>query len=191
MIPLTVVCLLALLLPLASAEVLGSDTISTFARNCSTDACTYALALEVTYDDNKNNTAGVDSTKNDQTNCSFTVGAVSPLLPVNITNFNNMTCGEGDRYRFNGGFDVTLGFLTLVPTDTLALAYAFFGYSDMEMEAGAVGPRTVDAFKLGTFDDDKHDVGGQVGFTAAAAVMMMMMRSRARKEGGRGRRWRL
>ncbi|KAK3308894.1 uncharacterized protein B0T15DRAFT_122038 [Chaetomium strumarium] len=161
MIPRTI-CLLALLLPLASAEVLGSYTIPTFARNCTADACTYRLALEVAY----NNSTEVDATENDQTNCTFTVRAVSPLLAANITNFKNVTCDEDERYRFNGGFNVTGGFLTLVPTDTVAGTYAFFGYSDSEMEAGEVGPRTVDAYRVGTFGDDEWD-DGQLGFAAS------------------------
>ncbi|KAK4137987.1 hypothetical protein BT67DRAFT_432131 [Trichocladium antarcticum] len=150
--------LLPLLLPLATAEILGTFTILTLARPCTWDgtSCTYALTLDVAYQQPTSDNDKDKNTKNSDsdapTTCAFTITtAPGTTALANQTDFQNQPCGRrpgsgsgsgsgsGRAFLVNGGWDAAgSGFVTLVVTDVAAEAYAFFGYGDAELAGGAV-----------------------------------------------------
>ncbi|KAK0735575.1 hypothetical protein B0T21DRAFT_349052 [Apiosordaria backusii] len=135
---------------LGAAEIVGQWTAWTLSRTCSNDggSCTYHLAL----DQNPN-------AKTDLSSCIWTVVSANPAIkPANQSDFANVQCGA--KLSLNGGWSAE-GFYTIVPTDTMAKAYAFFGFTDEEIQNGkAATPRQRPAYRVGSFSEGEHpDLG--------------------------------
>ncbi|KAK4172998.1 hypothetical protein QBC36DRAFT_304015 [Triangularia setosa] len=134
---------------LGAAEIIGQWTAWTLTRTCFSDSssCTYHLALDQN-----------PQAKTDLSSCVWTVVSINPFKPANQTDFANVQCGE--KLSLNGGWS-NEGFYTIVPTDTVANAYAFFGFTDEEIQNGKVAkPRQRPAYRVGSFSEGEHpDLG--------------------------------
>ncbi|KAK0670845.1 hypothetical protein QBC41DRAFT_301211 [Cercophora samala] len=134
---------------LGAAEIVGQWTALGLTRFCTPEgiSCTYILALDQNPD-----------FKADLISCAWTVFATSNFRPANQTDFSEVKCN--DKLSVNGGWN-SEGFITIVPTDTVAGAYAFFGFTDAELANGlAASPRQRPAYRVGTFTGGDHpDLG--------------------------------
>ncbi|KAH6854295.1 hypothetical protein B0I37DRAFT_410390 [Chaetomium sp. MPI-CAGE-AT-0009] len=185
--------LLALLVPLASAEILGSWTISALSRQCipSNTACTYTLSLTTPLSPDP---ANQQEQQQQQHTCTFTITSTDPAnQPATHTDFTGIPChntnpntnpnnahsdnAQNDNtapYTLNGGWDPHGTFLTLVPTDTARGRCAFFGYGEAELAGGAVaGLRRAAVYRVGEVDSNS---GGGGGGGAAAAARGLLIR---------------
>lgn len=112
----------------ASLTIIGSWTLSSFARSCSPvdNLCNYAFDLQ----------EGPKPSR-DLYTCFMSANGTSQ------TDFSRIECaGFGDRFLVNGGWNGqgTRAFLTLVVTDQVVGGYAFFGIAEGSFDEGMYFP---------------------------------------------------
>ncbi|KAK3299197.1 uncharacterized protein B0H64DRAFT_454985 [Chaetomium fimeti] len=169
---------LPLLVPLASAETLGSWTISALSRQCtpSNTACTYTLSLTTPDPPRQQH-----QQQQQQHTCTFTITSPDPdpaNHPASHTDFTAIPCHNSNpntnpntnndndiniqnkyTYTLTGSWNPQGSFLTLVPTDPAAGRHAFFGYGEAELAGGRVaGLRRAAVYRVGAFDGAGEDV---------------------------------
>ncbi|KAK3994726.1 hypothetical protein QBC44DRAFT_285472 [Cladorrhinum sp. PSN332] len=128
--------LLPLFLHILPSLAIPAWTIFDIARTCSPDgsSCLYQLDLD------QNPDMDTPYSLDDITTCNFPAyssRSSSQPVPANQTGFSFASCLHTDRFRINGGYNSQQNFWTLVVTDLERGEYAFFGYTDDELQDGS------------------------------------------------------
>jgi hypothetical protein len=140
-----------------TAKELGYWTLRGFEHICTSDSSACLVRLVVLENPNGN----MDPDPNDPgTTCMFVIYPEAGK-PAADSGWNDSRCSdESPQYRINGGWS-DMGFITVVVTNKVEDANAFFSYGKDAIAAGAYQPdQSRLAYKIGTFGENDMVVEG-------------------------------